>query len=429
MIHYIQYSFPFLFFVFMLFVTIWVGVVVYVVLIQPTRNSKKPGKDRFKTEKEIMAIPGYVKHTKVSVVKAGSQLVQFDNLHPSYPYWVYVAVDRTQAEKMADSEAVDMKEITDTSPPVLLEMETTEENLHLEWQRLTLDMRLTELRAAIRSELIQIKTRFHFPVLTLPTDNILLHENTVAFLDPAKTAEERSDANDKLEGTVREFLDWWIGDEENGSRIREEFAQYEALQSIVKGESTRKFLNEGFIENDNVDVLTRYALFTLKESFDKFTCHRKLEPDVPHPLLQGKFTDYQRQDGLTLFKRFRSWYKGGVVVEDFEEQNKHNINQLVSGRKDDLKLEDSVCLSEESDNSVDGRAASVPLSFLRLMERESALLDLIEAHDKCSDMIKSLGRSYQYVLEKKFTEIMMIQDRGRLSDKVSAVLLYFFCRF
>lgn len=390
---------------------------VFVVLIKSAKSGKKPSKERFKTEAEIKAIPGYMEHQMVSVVKNGSQQVQFNNLHPSCPYWVYVAVDRTQAEVMANKEAVDMREVTDTSPPVLLEVETAEENLDIEWNRMTLEMRVTELRAAIRSQFIQIKTRFHFPVLTIPSDDDIFNEDTVQFLDPSKSVDDKALVKDKLPAKLFEFLDWWIGDEMLGTRIRGEFHQYEAMQMIVKGDSLRKFISEGFIDNEDVDLLTKFALFTLKENYDKYKCHRSMEPEVPHPLLQGKLTDFQREEGLKLFKRFRSWYKGGVVVEDYQEQSKKQLNELLKGNLE-LKMEDSVSLSERSDTSIVD-PVTIPLTQQRLMERENALLDLIDNHDKCSDMIKNLGRFYLYVLEKKLTEIMMIQDRGRIKDKVS----------
>lgn len=393
------------------------GGAMFVALIKPNKNGKKPGKERFKLEKDIMAIPGYIEHQRVVVVKGGSQQVQFKDLHPNYPYWVYVSVDRSYAESVASKEDVDIKEITDTSAPVLLEMETAEENLEIEWARMTTDMRLTELRAAIRCELVQIKARFNFPILVIPDDNAFLHEDFIGFIDPSKTAPERDELKERLSREVVGFVEWWVGDEGFGSRARGDYHAYEALQMIVKGDPVRKYLNEGFIENEDVDALTRYALFALKESYDKFKCHRSLEPDVPHPLLQGKLSEDQRETGLKLFKSFRSWYKGGVVVEDYEAHHQQHAEQVAAGAGVNLTMEDSVSLSDGSDASI-GDKISVPLTMQRLMERENALLDMIEAHDKCADLLKGLSRFYQYVLEKKFTEIMMVQDRGKLSEKV-----------
>lgn len=394
------------------------GGSMYAVLIKRNKNGKKPGKERFKQEKDIASIPGYLEHRRITLVKNGSEQIQFDRLHPSYTYWVYVTVDRAQAEALATKEDVDLKEITDTSPPVLLEVETLEENFDIEWFRMTADMRLTELRAAIRCDYIQVKTRFRFPSLLIPDDSELLGEDFAIFIDPAKKSEEKTAIKGKISKSLLDFMDWWIGDEILGSRIRGEFHRYEALQMVVKGDCLRKFLNEGFIENEDVDVLTKYALFTLKDDFEKFKCHRSLEPEIPHPLMQGKLSDRQREAGLKLFKLFRSWYKGGVVVEDYEQKNIAHVDQMAGTACLDIKMEDSVSLSDGSDTSIGDRIA-IPLTIQRLMERENALLDQIEAHDKRIDLLKGLHRFYQYVIEKKLTEIMMVQDRGKLADKVN----------
>lgn len=395
---------------------------MFVILLKlDTQDADKLTPEKFKLERSLMDLPGYQEHRKVKVDRTSAVQVQFDALRPCTSYFVYVAVDRSAAEEIAKREGISVDELKDTSPPIFKDIMTADETLDIEWSRLTTTMRVTELRAAIRSEFVQIKARFHFPEVPLPSDDLLVSEAHVKLLDPTTSEAAQTEMRAVVPREALDFVDWWKGDGVCGSRERGEFQLLEALHAVVKGVMVRVFVNEGFASGEDVDVLTKYALHALKD-YDKYKCHRKAEPEMPHPLLMERFSDEERDEGALLLRKFRSWFKGGIVVEDYEEVQRQKTELLAASGPPGLRMEDSVSVSEGSVDSFDSQLKTqlpdVPLTMQRLLDRENALLMLIEASDACTALVDDLVKCYRVVVDKQFTEIMMVNDRGRITEKV-----------
>lgn len=244
--------------------------------------------------------------------------VSFANLRPETAYIVYVIADSTQAKQVP---------LTDEDKaPVQVVVNTLQESLDIEWHRLSTEMQLTEIRAALRTTWLREAAAALYPPISLPADeNVQLEEfaasppgaaaelvdapkkmspktNRKGSSAPASALKGRlSEAEEQNKNTWRRFLDWWVGQSSlMVTKIRSEFQLKEALfagqQEFIKS----KYLESGLASKEEVELLCKYcanmavALATGKVRKDIFPVSRE-------------------------FRKFRSWYKGGQIVRDSVE--------------------------------------------------------------------------------------------------------------
>jgi hypothetical protein len=78
----------------------------------------------------------------------------------------------------------------------------------------------------------------------------------------------------------------------------------------------------------------------------------------------------------------------------------------------------AITATTRHDNNEDNNMMKISKPLQRLIERTIALELFIERHDQIINMIKNLKKFYDYTYQQKFTEKMMITDRGKLSERV-----------
>ena len=235
--------------------------------------------------------------------------VTFTSLRPHTSYFAYAVADSTEAKLLA---------ITDEDRlPHHLVVNTQQEILDIEWSRLTKEMQIVEIKAALRSNWLHEAAAAHYPVITLPVDDDIHLGETVDVsslekpdektrnISPAKNRKATAalpSPNEQQKNIWRAFLEWWVGQSTMYvTKIRSEFHLREALFAAQQDYVTSKYLDSGLVKKEEITRLVAYAAHT--------------EAD----LASGKV----RKDTMLTsqeFRRFRSWYKGGQLLQDVVEE-------------------------------------------------------------------------------------------------------------
>lgn len=342
-----------------------VGGSIYVVLVKAA-SAAPLSHTYFSNEKTILGIPGYHEHRMLALAANSFEEVLFENLRPSTQYIVLAFVNLNslvpmdiEPEKITkkDKPSSAKKEIfVDTSKITNwwnLDIETKEEQFDIEWDRLDLDMRVTETRAALRNEFVQAKAYYHFPSIILPTDEEVQSNDFKALLVPNLDLKNIASLKKKLKGHLVIFYEWWVGQEKAkvATKIRSEFQSLECIHAILHHKQfLQAFEEEGYCTKEESQLLTDYVK---KNTNQKSKLHNSASTSIaansvadsgqrmksttsnisidaesastksgfaPGSTVSAGSVAFNEK-GLHLMKLFRSWYKGGQVVKDKEELN------------------------------------------------------------------------------------------------------------
>lgn len=316
---------------------------VIAILTKASDNPHSISGELFLQDQTIKMLPDYITHQRTTIVARSLVELSFDSLRPSCQYSSFVVVDRNtimQGDKASSTPDLDAG--FSIARPTHINITTATEVLIIEWERLELDMKIVELRAAIRSEFVQDRAyQQQVPAIELPSDAELLSADFSALLTAREHARTSSAGRDtvsppksaaappsqstsvKLKGSAKRassgkkksrvevFLDWWIGSDQYRSRVRADYQLLECLYALLEGSSFGKtFLEEGFVNVEEMIVLNEFATL----------CSDCEDADERDKLLHPSTTPDPQ--GLTLLQRFRSWYKGGQVIADHEEADR-----------------------------------------------------------------------------------------------------------
>lgn len=268
-------------------------------------------------------VPGFVEKRSCVVTVESFEEIKFSNLHPETDYFIYAMVDTTNASYFPITDEEDY--MHNTQPPSILPVRTMEERLEIEWSRMDTSMRLIEIQAAIRCELVQMKAHFHYPIILIPT-TAELNTAEVKLLISPHTMDQDSINNlrSKLKKHITIFLDWWIGSEKHTSKIRSEFHHLEGLYATKNAVVMNAYIEDGY----GIDTVEMAAM---NQYVKQLMTNPNATPVMPHAsggivttdeqLAASSYDDEQarlNQQGLTAFKKFRSWFKGGFIVRQRE---------------------------------------------------------------------------------------------------------------
>lgn len=229
--------------------------------------------------------------------------VSFEDLRPFSDYVIIAAVNYTHSK---DSKYNELYESLHSKLPWTLPVSTAPENLDIEWSRLSAAMKVVELRAAVRSEYVQVKAHTHYPPIRLPSEEELELEELVMYL----TSKTTSSALHRLSG----FLEWWAGsDFAGGSKIRREFLYVESLYASHHKAVLAAYNKNSFITSDELQVMQNTSTQLMRNVAIALDLNKPLNLDL---------LPNSTEEGERLLFRFRSWYKGGQVIADFEEQER-----------------------------------------------------------------------------------------------------------
>ncbi len=226
--------------------------------------------------------------------------VTFSNLRPETGYIIYAISDSTNVKQVP---------ITDEDKvPVHLVINTLPEVLDVEWSRLTTEMQILEIRAALRTNWLREAAAAFYPPIVLPVDDdILLGDNLPE--EESRSAKKGKKAgaptgpspDEKQKEVWRLFLDWWVGQNPLAvTKIRGEFHLREALFAAQQESVTKRYLESTLTSKEGVAALGRYAE-TMTTNLAAGKVKKDTLPSMPE------------------FKKFRSWYKGGQVLRDLTE--------------------------------------------------------------------------------------------------------------
>ena len=239
--------------------------------------------------------------------------VTFSALRPETSYTAYVIADSSRAKLLP---------LTDEDKaPVQMQLSTMPEQLEVEWSRLSTEMQVVEIKAALRSSWLKEAAAVHYPPIALPADDdIHLEEPSepvaAAPEAPVKPGTKGGSAphgkhppgnprkgltsaeDEHRKNTWRTFLNWWVGQNPLvATRIRAEFHLKEILFAGQQSSVLNRYMESGLTNNAEIEYLPRLCA----------TMDATLAP--------GKM----KKDGPTMpasLRKFRSWYKGGQVVRD-----------------------------------------------------------------------------------------------------------------
>lgn len=224
--------------------------------------------------------------------------VSFSNLRPETGYIIYAISDSTNVKQVP---------ITDEDKvPVHLVINTLPEVLDVEWPRLTTEMQILEIRAALRTNWLREAAAAFYPPIVLPVDDDIhlgdnLPEEESRSAKKGKKAPTGPSPDEKQKEVWRQFLDWWVGQSPMVvTKIRGEFHLREALFAAQQESVTKRYLESTLTTKEGVAALGRYAE-TMTANLAAGKVKKDTLPSMPE------------------FKKFRSWYKGGQALRDLTE--------------------------------------------------------------------------------------------------------------
>lgn len=343
------------------------GGAIYVVLLN-SADAQQLSHQYFANDKTIATIPGYCEHRKFNMAPNSFEEISYDDLKPLTHYTVLafvnlnsltpieVEAEKPQSKSKSKPSTAKVETPIDTSKITNwwnLDIETKEEQFDIEWHRLDLDMRLTEIRAAIRNEFVQAKAFYHFPSIIIPSDEEVQTSDFKALLSPDIDGKTLANLKKKVKPHFVIFLEWWAGQDKAkaSTKVRSEYQSLECIHAILHHKQfLRAFEAEGYCSGQDSQLLVEYVK---KNTYQKAKVHGSLPGSIANPVGESVTSGSRRKSaasgtsgdlesasaksgvvavsvasnstafherGLNLMKVFRSWYKGGQVVRDKEEQ-------------------------------------------------------------------------------------------------------------
>jgi len=275
----------------------------------------------------------------------------------------------------------------------LVNVKTLPEIVDVHWSSLTPEMQDTEIRAALRTMSVLAANQAQEIPLSLPT------EKDFAARDPDTSAGRA--AIKKL----RLFIAWWAPDAFAGlSPHRKEFLFRESLYACKDEDVANKYVAAGFIDADGLKEL--HAIVD------------KVSEDKDATKLEGSLLD-----GNQAFFDFRSWYGGGQVILDWEE-DQYNL-KLAAPANTAVSVDNSKLAMSDDDISVgsefaDAGDAGEFSPQLPMKNRQARTLFLEECYKKNVDSSKEKTQAlidiYKVAEKQGLSERDLTLRRQKLSD-------------
>lgn len=414
------------------------------VVLTYSKNRFTPTKEDFYSSASILSLPGYLEHRSIVFDRDNFEEITFRNLHPETSYTVFAAVDKSNHVHFPMTDEVNEEEEEEKNklikPPKSITLKSLEEKLEIEWNRLDLEERTIELRAAIRSEFVQMKSFYNYPIILLPTDEEILESNFQTLISPTISENDyhtlksqRFQSNSSLKH-IPTFLDWWIGHSKVTSKTRSSFHEIEAFYATLNKKIQKSMEEDRLFSNTReMNTLIEFAKSNIKH---RARLNREVDPEdnlllAGIPQINAESTDLS-DDRLSLFKRFRSWYKGGFVIKEKEIKlarlqsgsgsTRSVVSPISSPKPVSISRVASFTLSKsrssdskDYQNNVealfpehpqlgdDNVAISIVTSQKRrLQERTIFLRSLLEPVDVCTRQIQKLYEQYGLVKSMAF---------------------------
>lgn len=351
----------------------------------------------------------------VVVPAQGSQEVRFSGLRPDTAYWIHCVADLS-----APTAPRNPSESLRTKPPWTVETLTTPEVLEVDWCGLSPEMQQVELRAAIRSELVQLRAATHQPAIKVPTEEDIGRAEVLEVLSGTRVPLA-------LTKVVFVFLEFWSGPYRSGAAsgpgtttLRKEFLYLEALNACLDKDIATAFSAQGLATVEEMAQLRQYCLRQIQVVNTSIVNGRPIAIDVPVPHTEGFPTAEQ-----AVFFRFRSWYRAGQVLQDVEQQQAQRVQHFLQthrgegegGRGGDSDSESEDRSAENSLSLEDSSMASeIDKQSLR---RQTFLEKHIQSVSSAVALVRRLYEGYVYTHQKGLQEKALLLSRGNLTSTVS----------
>ncbi len=226
--------------------------------------------------------------------------IALSGLKPETAYRVFVCAESTQNRKSSQLSARTTSVLYDTRTlDAVVEdhhiafttVEEPPEVMDIEWGRLNEPQRDAEVRAAARSFAVQIAAKAEN--IVIPTDEEISNRNKPAQVPTLKK--------------WKTFVAWWTGGDENlgYSAVRIAFQSEEILHAASKKEHRDACFRDGYLSSTefqrlNSIIMAEDAIDDDKSRISQMPTTLNIDPAI--------FDDF-------VFNVFRSWFKGGRVVE------------------------------------------------------------------------------------------------------------------
>lgn len=332
--------------------------------------------------------------------------VTLNQLKPERNYKIYIYI-----ECLGEKDGIPYGTMTeDAFLKNSLACRTQDEILDLEWGRLSEDMRNDECKAAARSLVVQKEALKHQPPIILLTDDELTQRINI----PTNSKDKQHRA---LLQKWDNFLQWWIGDDDflGISPVRCAFMWNECVFAAKDPTIINQYRISQVVSENEVKELVKLMQ---KVQYDA-------EDEVGGPL-ESPF-----------FKHFQSWYKGGQILEDFQEEYSTKLRQKKQDilDKDKITLQQPIEVSDAShENKNDTLDAdkeeqkilneTVPnLIKMRLESRTEYLKERCKVVDLCKARVHSLVEQFKECEKKGLTENDLVTRRNDLSMKEVDIIM------
>lgn len=353
----------------------------------------------FHNAASLKAMPGFLEIQSFHIPVRGSIEVVFSGLKPQRSYTIIAALNYWPVEgKLRSREPA---ESILNKAPWSLEESTAAEVLEIGWKQLTTSMKITELRAAIRCEYVQVRALNHHPVVRLPLEEELNTADVFAVLETGSGAAA-------LARHVSLFVDWWAGLEPQTSKIRGEFLFIESVHASLDSDLSNVFVQQGFCTIEELQLLQTFADSKVKQIATAVEYGR-------HVMVESNSTSEEEESvARKTFFTFRSWYKGGQVIADFEEAEKLRVRALMNSG---VALNDSDGSASSNDiEGMDENDSMASMADQRLTDRNAFVEKLVAAMDSSSSQVQRLYDGYYFAQKKGLKQSDLIMGRGNLSN-------------
>lgn len=375
------------------------------------------------TADAVQALPGVLSFERKEIAADSFVDVSFTDLRPEVNYIVYSIADSTNAKQVP---------LTDEDKaPVSLVVSTTPEVLEIEWNRLSTEMQITEIKAVLRTNWLKEAAAAHYPPIVLPVgDDIHLGDTALAEEAPPApvvdkfgrspkgkkkehvTAPPPSAGDEAQKNVWRLFLEWWVGQSPMvTTKIRSEFHLKEALFAAQQEVITRKYLESGVCKKEEIAALTKYAA-TMEANLAAGKVRKETMPMIRE------------------FRRFRSWYKGGQVLQDFVEKKSARLEVITSKKISCLLFHTKTNFTLISvhfcrcsgvvGTPVAGKRSHSTEEVLRaqLQVRSDFLQSRVDDVEACKDAIRELVELYGHALDHRLKDDDLLFNRASLTPQV-----------
>lgn len=163
----------------------------------------------FESPEALSGLEGQIDSRRVTVLPQGDEDVTFTGLRPDSKY-VLLVIPNYWPSSFASK--VPSPALRSRAPYVCI-ARTAPEVLEVDWKLLSSEQRVMELRAAVKSELVQLRAACSQPPVYIPKDEEIRNMNIAG-----------TGNNKQVQG----FMDWWVGTGATGnSRVRSDFLYLE----------------------------------------------------------------------------------------------------------------------------------------------------------------------------------------------------------